>query len=367
LESAFNTVNSVTVFTLGETDQETLKKTRDDLNGILRELDDKFNVQDRDTAAKTDLMRVNENAGVAPVEVDREVIEVLEVALTIAALSKVNGVALYDPTIMPVADLWDITNRQYNMFDDNRIPDEDLPTEAEITTALALVNYRDVEIDKEENTVFLKKAGMKIDLGSIVKGYAADKIKAYLLEQGFTKAIIDIGRNIQTVGQFVNSDLEDAPWKIGIQRPYATIFDKDYAETQIIGVLEIADLTVVTSGIYEKYIYSESGKQYHHIFNPRTGYPMENDVVSVTVICAESVYGDALSTTLFLLGIDRAMEMIASLDFEVETLWVLRTEEEGKKYAIYVSAGLADIFDFNEAVESKKYVYKGVYNAQTGN
>ena len=180
LDNAFNTINKVDLFTLGKTEQEVLKKVRDDINQILLDLDHKFNVQDRSDNIITDLMRVNNNAGAAPVVVDPEVIDVLEIALDFSQRSVVEGVALYDPTILPVADLWDITNRQYNYFDNNYISDEELPEEGEIAAALALVDYRDVIIDKEESTVFLKNEGMKIDLGSIVKGYAADKIKVYL-------------------------------------------------------------------------------------------------------------------------------------------------------------------------------------------
>ena len=367
LDNAFNTINKVDIFTLGKTKQEVLKKVWDDINQILLDLDHKFNVQDRSDNIITDLMRVNNNAGAAPVVVDPEVIDVLEIALDFSQRSAVEGVALYDPTILPVADLWDITNRQYNYFDNNYISDEELPEEGEIASALALVDYRDVIIDKEESTVFLKNEGMKIDLGSIVKGYAADKIKAYLLDNGYNKAVIDIGRNILTVGSFVNADLEDTPWKIGIQRPFASIFDRDYEETEIIGILRVTDLSLVTSGIYEKYILTDSGKRYHHIFDPRTGYPMNNNVASVTVICDESIIADALSTTLFLLGIEKAMEMIDGLDFNVETIWVLQSEEPGKDYEIYVSAGLEDNFAFNDKVESRKYVYKGVYDAQAGN
>ena len=367
LDNAFNTINKVDIFTLGKTEQEVLKKVWDDINQILLDLDHKFNVQDRSDNIITDLMRVNNNAGAAPVVVDPEVIDVLEIALDFSQRSAVEGVALYDPTILPVADLWDITNRQYNYFDKNSISDEELPEAGEIASALALVDYRDVIIDKEESTVFLKNEGMKIDLGSIVKGYAADKIKVYLLDNGYNKAVIDIGRNILTVGSFVNADLEDTPWKIGIQRPFASIFDRDYEETEIIGILRVTDLSLVTSGIYEKYILTDSGKRYHHIFDPRTGYPMNNNVASVTVICDESIIADALSTTLFLLGIEKAMEMIDGLDFNVETIWVLQSEEPGKDYEIYVSAGLEDNFAFNDKVESRKYVYKGVYDAQAGN
>ncbi|MCK9536156.1 MAG: FAD:protein FMN transferase [Bacilli bacterium] len=367
LSNAFNTTNSVTLFTLGERQEDLLNQLAADMDLILLNLDCKFNVQDRSDGIITDLMQVNDNAGVEPVIVDKEVVDVLEVALDISQNSIVDNTALYDPTILPVSLLWDITNRQYNIFDDNRIKDEDLPSANEIEQARQLVNYRNVVINKEHSTVFLKNKGMKIDLGSIVKGYAADKIKSYLLKKDYNKAVIDIGRNILTVGQFVNAKLEDVPWRVGIQRPFASIFDSDFDITKTIGILSVNDLTLVTSGIYEKYILTESGKRYHHILNPQNGYPMENNVVSVTVICEESIIGDVLSTTLFLLGIDKAMALVNELDYKVDTIWILETDEPTKHYEIYISPGLEGHFVFNTKVESKKYTYKGVYNAKPSN
>jgi len=367
LTDAFNTVNKVTLFTLGNTDKEILNNLASDMDQILYELDCKFNVQDRNDEIVTDLMLVNQNAGIEPIVVDKEVIRVLEAALDMADATAIDDVALYDPTIMPVSDLWDITNRQYNSLDNNKLKDEDLPNQEEIDHALGLVNYRDILIDKENSTVFLKEPGMKIDLGSIVKGYAADKIKQYLINQNFNKAVIDIGRNIATVGYFVNKELQDVPWKVGIQRPFASIFDQNYEKTAIVGTLSVVDLTLVTSGIYEKYILTESGNQYHHIFNPYTGYSMDNGVVSVTVVCEESINADALSTALFLLGIDKAMDLIDSLDYTVETIWILKNDKLSNYYDIYISPGLEDNFVFNNNVESKNYVYKGVYHEKTSN
>lgn len=358
LSDSFNTTNNVILFTYGAVDANRRVEAYENMDDILINLDHKFNVQPRNDGIITDLMRINANAGVNPVKVDAEVIEVLTITLEISERSVVDGIALFDPTILPVANLWDITHRQYNFFDDNKINDEDLPSANDIDAALDLVNFRDVVINREENTVFLKRAGMMIDLGAVVKGYAADKIKQYLMANGYNKAIIDIGRNILTVGSFVNADLEDVPYVIGIQRPYAN---------GIIGTVLIDNETIVTSGIYEKYILTNSGKSYHHIFNPQTGYPMNNNVVGISVICEESVLGDALSTTLFLLGPDRAMALVDELDFRVETIWILESAEHEGYYEVYISYGLEEKFTFNTDLENNKYIYKGVYNADAFN
>ena len=142
---------------------------------------------------------------------------------------------------------------------------------------------------------------MGINLGAIAKGYIADKMKDYLLEEGVESAIIDLGGNVLCVGQRPDG----SPFRIGVQMPFA-----DRSETA--AVMEISDKSVVSSGIYERY-FEQDGVLYHHILNPSTGYPYENDLVSVTIISDESVDGDGLSTTCFALGLDKGMELINSL------------------------------------------------------
>lgn len=151
------------------------------------------------------------------------------------------------------------------------------------------------------NLLTFAKEGMGLDLGAIAKGYIADRIKDYLLEQGVKSATINLGGNVLCVGE----KPEGTPFKIGIQKPFS-----DRSET--IAVMNISDKSVVSSGIYERY-FEKDGKIYHHILNPATGYPYDNHLVSVTIISDKSVDGDGLSTSCFALGLDKGMELINSL------------------------------------------------------
>lgn len=152
----------------------------------------------------------------------------------------------------------------------------------------------------QEHKVLFMEEGMSIELGAIAKGYIADKIKAYLIEQGVGSATINLGGNMLCVG----TKPSGAPFRIGIQKPFAD-------HSQVVGIVDIDDLSVVSSGIYERYI-TVDGKQYHHILNPATGYPYENGLVSVTIISPKSVDGDALSTSCFCLGLEDGMKLVES-------------------------------------------------------
>ena len=201
--------------------------------------------------------------------------------------SELSGGA-FDITIGPVSSLWDFTSGE------GTVPDS-----SAIEAALPLINYEDITL--EGNRIRFEKEGMGINLGAIAKGYIADKMKDYLLEEGVESAIIDLGGNVLCVGQRPDG----SPFRIGVQMPFA-----DRSETA--AVMEISDKSVVSSGIYERY-FEQDGVLYHHILNPSTGYPYENNLVSVTIISDESVDGDGLSTTCFALGLDKGMELINSL------------------------------------------------------
>ena len=194
----------------------------------------------------------------------------------------------FDIAIEPLSSLWDFTSGE------GTVPDS-----SAIEAALPLINYEDITL--EGNRIRFEKEGMGINLGAIAKGYIADKMKDYLLEEGVESAIIDLGGNVLCVGQRPDG----SPFRIGVQMPFA-----DRSETA--AVMEISDKSVVSSGIYERY-FEQDGVLYHHILNPSTGYPYENNLVSVTIISDESVDGDGLSTTCFALGLDKGMELINSL------------------------------------------------------
>ena len=184
-----------------------------------------------------------------------------------------------------------------------------------------MVDYRDVSLEGDE--IRFAKEGMQLDLGAVAKGYIADRIKDYLLEQGVESAIIDLGGNILCVGSRPGGD----PFRIGLQRPFAS-----HSET--VATVEITDKSVVSSGIYERY-FEEDGVLYHHILNPETGYPYDNGLVSVTIISDESVDGDGLSTSCFALGLEKGMELINSLP-DVQAVFIT---EDGE---LHFSEGFED-------------------------
>lgn len=196
----------------------------------------------------------------------------------------------FDITIAPVTSLWDF-----------KTENPEVPDERVIKEALTYVDYRKLSI--KGNSLCIMQPGQKIDLGGIAKGYIADDLKRYLQEQGVSGATINLGGNVLCIGEKNDGEA----FRIGIQQPFA-----DRNETA--AVVGIKNLSVVSSGIYERYFRTKDGELYHHIINPKTGYPFENDLYGVTILSANSVDGDALSTTCFALGKEKGMEYINSLE-----------------------------------------------------
>jgi len=235
--------------------------------------------------ASSDISQINEAAGDHAVEVNDDIIYVLSRALSYAELSG----GLLDPTIAPISELWNIGTDEAHV-----------PNQRYINANLPLVDYHDVVIDG--STVFLKRDGMALDLGSIVKGFAADELRKILKSRGVKKAIIDLGGNIYVYGK----KLDDEPWYVGIKNP-------DNTEGDPAVVLPLGECSIVTSGVYERYFY-QNGKRYHHIFDVSTGYPLETNLLSATVICPSSIDADALSTLVFILGVDEGIDLLDRMD-----------------------------------------------------
>ncbi len=263
---ALGTVCSVNAFEDGNEDLYTAIAVR------LQEIDSAFNVNRPDSS----LSKINWAAGKSPVVVEQDVITVIRSALSFAERSD----GAFDPTIGPLVVLWDICG-------DN----PKVPSQREIDAALSLVNWRKLRLDEESASVFLEEEGMRLDLGGIAKGYAADEIVKILQKRKVKRAVIDLGGNIYVFGGKKDGSL----WKVGVKNPA----DKGASVASVLSVE--GNLSVVTSGNYERFFVSE-GKRYHHIINPKTGYPGENELASVTIISASSMEADAMSTTAFLLG-----------------------------------------------------------------
>lgn len=237
------------------------------------------------TVENSDVWNINHGDG-QPVRVSDDTLALLHAALSYSRLTD----GKIDPTIGPVTQLWD-----FSASSDGLIPSQEALTEA-----LSHVGYENILIDG--NNVCLSDSQAQIDLGFIAKGYIADRMKDYLLSQGVKSATINLGGNVLAIG----SRPDGSPFRIGIQKPFAP-------DGTVALALPVSDLSVVSSGIYERY-FEKNDVIYHHILDTKTGYPIQNNLFEVTILSQSSMDGDALSTTCFLLGSEDGMALIESLE-----------------------------------------------------
>jgi thiamine biosynthesis lipoprotein len=249
----------------------------------------------------SDIWNVNHAKG-KPVTVDSDTADLLQKALYYARLSG----GRFDPTLGGVSSLWNFNGQTPGP----------VPAASDISSALTHVGYQNIELSG--NTVTLKDPDTQIDLGAIAKGYIADQIKSYLQKQGVKSAIINLGGNVLLVG----SKPDHEEFTIGIQKPFAD-------NSTYITTVSASDLSIVSSGTYERY-FEQDGKKYHHILDPSTGYPVENHLLGVTILSKLSVDGDGLSTTSFVLGLDEGMKLIESLP---DTEAVFITDDDQLHYS----------------------------------
>lgn len=239
-------------------------------------------------SATSELSSINTSAGIAPVKVSPETLEVIEEALH--ASEETHGA--FDVTIGPEISLWD--------FHTQKKPDD-----TTVKKRLALVNFRLVSVEEDQSTVYLREKGMLIDLGAIAKGYAADKAVEELKRGGIRSGLVSVAGDIRAFGLKPNG----TPWRVGIRAPRPK-----KNEDEIMATVELSDMAISTSGDYERYFMAD-GKRYHHILDPRTGYPAP-ECQSVTVIAKNGFQADAFSTGIFVLGPEKGMEVLKGMDFE---------------------------------------------------
>jgi thiamine biosynthesis lipoprotein len=252
----------------------------------LREIDRAMNANTGAGSGESEVGRINRAAGKEAVKVSGDLITVLERALRYAELSG----GAFDPAVGPLVKLWGIGTET-----------ERIPEAGEIRAALALVNWRDILVNREAGTVLLRKPGMALDLGAIAKGYAADEAAVLIKNSGLRRGIVDLGGNILALGTRQGGQ----PWRIGIQAP-------DRERGDYLGVLLVENKSVVTSGVYERYFESE-GRRYHHILSTENGYPIDNGLLAVTVIADFSIDADGLSTSVFALGYEKGRALVESV------------------------------------------------------
>lgn len=238
-----------------------------------------------------------------PIKIDSDVFTVLETALEYG--HKSNG--KFDVTLAPIVELWGIGSEH-----------ENVPNHETIKKLLLTVGLDKIKINGE-NSISLKK-NTKIDLGGIAKGYAADEVVEILKELGIKKAIINLGGNVKVLGE----KSKGVAFRIGIQDPLSD-------RNNTLGVVEVSDKTVVTSGAYERY-FEQDGKRYHHIFDPFTGYPYETNVLSVSVISDDSIVADVMSTILYLMDVNEGLAFVNTLE-GVDCIYVTKDKE------VYLSNG----------------------------
>lgn len=240
----------------------------------------------------SELMVINHQAGVAPVKVDEDLFELIQLGKK-HSLPKTSFLNI---AIGPLIQAWHIG------FDDAH-----RPSDQTIQWLLQRINPQDIYMNEGHRTVFLKKKGMSLDLGAIAKGYFADQLLAYFKENHVHSALIDLGGNVLTYGDASNH--EDGLWRIGIQNPFSK-------RGELATVLKVKNQSVVTSGIYER-TNELNGETFHHIFDQETGYPLETNVASVTIVSEKSVDGEVWTTRLFGKPAKEIIELLNNME-EIE-------------------------------------------------
>lgn len=302
------TINEITLYNIKKNEGDRILKK---CESILTDIDSKMSCQ----ISTSEISKINKNAGRSYVKVSDNTYYVIKESINFSKISN----DTFDISIGPIIDLWSIGT-------DNA----KLPSNKEISNKLSLVNYKNILFDDKNKSIKLVNKNMKIDLGGIAKGYAADKICDYLKnDENLENALINLGGNIYVLGNKENNK----PFSIGIQDPTKP-------RGNSIGNIKVSNQSVVTSGIYERY-FEKNNKIYHHMLNPHTGYPFDNNLSSVTIISNKSMTGDALSTTVFGLGIEKGLKLIQNLD-NVDAIFITKDKK------IYLSNNLKDKFKLTD-------------------
>lgn len=246
--------------------------------------------------AHSQVMDINHAAGQHPVAVSRPVFELIRCA-KVASLLKDSA---FNLAIGPLVKRWKIGFRGDNV-----------PPAGEIASLLAMTRPEDVVLNEANSSVFLAVSGMEIDLGAIAKGYIADRVRDYLRKEGAERGLINLGGNVQTLGS------PEGGWSVGLKKPFSA--------DELIGAMTVENRSVVTSGTYERY-FEQHGKRYHHILDPRTGYPLDNELDSVTIVSKDSIDGDIWTTLMYGMGVEKGCAALCAHP-DIEAIFVTKTKE----------------------------------------
>ena len=266
---------------------------------------------------ESEISRINESAGIKSEKISLDTFDVLSKAVDFSR----SFPGCFDVTIEPLVNLWKIGSDAFTQ-----------PDKSSIKQILPMVNYQDLILDPWEMTAGLKNIGQSVDLGGIGKGYAGDKIVEVLRKFDITSAYSNLGGNVVTLG----AKPDGSPWHVGIQHPRQ--------ENSIIGSVSVVDQTVVTSGDYQRCFIDSQGKRHHHILDPRTGYPAESGLISVSIVSEKSLAADALSTIVFVAGMEKGLEFLKKFP-QTEAILV----DAGLH--VYVTQGLESRFQADTDIE----------------
>ncbi|MCM1226197.1 MAG: FAD:protein FMN transferase [Clostridium sp.] len=296
---AMDTYMTITAY--GENSETALKQAEEKVS----ELENLWSVTDENS----EIYSINHSNGQS-VSVSLETAELLDFSLNISELTD----GALDCTIYPILTEWGFTTSEYK-----------IPTDEKISELLDNTGYEKINLNG--NNVVIPK-NMQIDLGAVGKGCTGDLVTEVLKENGIESALLDLGGNIQTIG----TKPDGTDWKLGLRSP----FDEGNFAT-----LEVSDCAVITSGGYERYFVGDDGETYWHILDPKTGKPVHSGLVSVTVVGKEGRLCDALSTSLFVMGLEKAENLWKQRDnFEM-----ILVTDDGE---IYITEGLESSFSLSE-------------------
>jgi thiamine biosynthesis lipoprotein len=265
----------------------------------------------------SEISRINESAGINTEKISHETYDVLSKAVEFSR----HFPGCFDVTIEPLVSLWNFGSESFSE-----------PDALSIQLVLPLVNYRDLILDPWQMTAELKNVGQSIDLGGIGKGFAGGRILEVFKKYEICSAYSNLGGNVVTLG----SKPDGSPWHVGIQHPRQ--------EDSLIGAVSVVDQTVVTSGDYQRCHTDSQGKRRHHILDPRTGYPSDSGLISVSIVARNSMEADALSTAVFVAGMEKGMEFIKVIP-QVEAILM------DSDLHVFITQGLRYRFEAEEGIE----------------
>lgn len=247
--------------------------------------------------AQSQVMDINHAAGQHAVTVSSPVYALIKCAKAASELPQ----SAFNLAIGPLVKRWRIG------FKGDSVPPAD-----EIAQLLTLTHPEQVILNDAEESVFLAQPGMEIDLGAIAKGYIADRVRDFLRKEGVEQGLINLGGNVQTLGT------PEGGWSIGLKKPFSTA-------GAMIGTLDVENKSVVTSGVYERF-FEQNGQLYHHILDPRTGYPLDNELDSVTIVSTHSIDGDIWTTLMYGMGVEKGCAALRARP-DIEAIFVTKTKE----------------------------------------